>query len=113
MALREDSSEDELQGQFSLLSATSFEVTDESEDTHGRSETGILDLSDEVFILILRRLDPTSLLRVGSTCRTLFRVCSCNSLWTKHFQVMYIELDFSIFFYVGLKFADPLLNEVG
>ncbi|XP_055728772.1 uncharacterized protein si:dkeyp-114g9.1 isoform X1 [Salvelinus fontinalis] len=89
MALREGNWEDELQGQFSLLSATSFEVKEESEATHGSSNTGILDLSDEVFILILRRLDPTSLLRVGSTCRTLFRVCSCNSLWTRHFQTSF------------------------
>ncbi|CAB1342789.1 unnamed protein product [Coregonus sp. 'balchen'] len=98
MALHYGSWEDELQGQFSLLSATSFEVKEEREQweyTHGSSNTGILDLSDEVFILILRRLDPTSLLRVGSTCRTLFRVCSCNSLWTRHFQEkLFAEIPF-------------------
>uniref|UniRef100_A0A673Y3Z0 Si:dkeyp-114g9.1 n=1 Tax=Salmo trutta TaxID=8032 RepID=A0A673Y3Z0_SALTR len=54
------------------------------EYTHESSNTGILDLSDKVFILNLWQLDPTSLLRVGSTCRTLFQICSCNSLWTRH-----------------------------
>ncbi|KAL0967402.1 hypothetical protein UPYG_G00251770 [Umbra pygmaea] len=91
MALTDGRWEDELQGRFSLLTASSFEAKEESEEggyTHGRS-TGIIDFSDEVFILILRRLDPTSLLRLGSTCRTLFRVCSCNSLWTRHFQTTF------------------------
>ncbi|KAK6489473.1 hypothetical protein HHUSO_G6272 [Huso huso] len=47
---------------------------------------GMLDLSDEVLVLILRLLDPISLLNTGRTCRALFRVCSCSSLWTRHCQ---------------------------
>ncbi|KAK0156462.1 hypothetical protein N1851_000230 [Merluccius polli] len=49
-------------------------------------QVGLLHLSDEVLLLVLQHLDPTSLLRLGATCRTLFRVGSCNSLWTKHFE---------------------------
>uniref|UniRef100_A0A3P9AIU1 F-box only protein n=1 Tax=Esox lucius TaxID=8010 RepID=A0A3P9AIU1_ESOLU len=91
MAQTGGSWEVELQGQFSGISATSFEVKQSGQlgYTHGSSHTGLIDLSDEVFILILRRLDPTSLLRLGRTCRTLFRVCSCNSLWTRHFQTSF------------------------
>ena len=79
----------ELHDQLALLSTASVEA----EGEHGHSQsgtgnyTGILDLSDEVLLLILRKLDPTSLLRLGATCCTLFRVGSCNSLWSKHFQV--------------------------
>lgn len=94
MALGDASWEDELQGRFSLLSAGPVEARDQAgqwEYRRGDSDTGVLDLSDEVLVLILRRLDPTSLLRVGSTCRALFRVSSCNSLWTRHFQVMAVD----------------------
>ncbi|KAM4632878.1 uncharacterized protein ACJ7VT_013874 [Polymixia lowei] len=88
----DDGWEDKLQEQFSLLSATLVEVKEGYklwEYTRGGFDTGILDLSDEVLILILCLLDPTSLLRVGATCRTLFRICSCNSLWTHHFQASF------------------------
>ncbi|KAJ8009038.1 hypothetical protein DPEC_G00084690 [Dallia pectoralis] len=84
--------QEEVQGQCSRLAAISLEFKEESEQwefDHGDSNTGLLDLSDEVFLLILSRLDPASLLRLGSTCRTLFRVGSCNSLWTKHFQTSF------------------------
>ncbi|XP_051954492.1 uncharacterized protein LOC127623958 [Xyrauchen texanus] len=80
--------ERELLEQFSCLTAASdeeihpLEVTSESSD----NRTSLLHLSDEVLLVILRNLDPVSLLRLGSTCSSLFRVCSCNSLWTLHFQ---------------------------
>ncbi|XP_051500913.1 uncharacterized protein LOC127409978 [Myxocyprinus asiaticus] len=80
--------ERELLERFSGLTAASDEeihpldVTSESSD----NRTGLLHLSDEVLLFILRNLDPMSLLRLGSTCSLLFRVCSCNSLWTQHFQ---------------------------
>ncbi|XP_017547955.2 uncharacterized protein si:dkeyp-114g9.1 [Pygocentrus nattereri] len=47
---------------------------------------GLLYLSDEVLLVILELLDPVSLLRLGSTCSALFRICSCGSLWVRHFQ---------------------------
>lgn len=92
MALLDGSWENELQEQFSLLSAASLEVENkcETDITHlcnSTTDTYLLHLCDEVLILILRELDPVSLLRIGCTCRSLFRVSSCNSLWTKHFQV--------------------------
>jgi hypothetical protein len=79
----------ELHEQLALLSTTSAEAEEENDISQSSTGNyiGILDLSDEVLLLILRKLDPTSLLRLGATCCTLFRVCSCNSLWTKHFQV--------------------------
>ncbi|XP_018597957.2 uncharacterized protein LOC108928497 isoform X2 [Scleropages formosus] len=49
----------------------------------------LLHFSEEVIILILKWLDPFSLLKVGSTCWKLFRICSCNSLWRHHFQVSF------------------------
>ncbi|XP_059897803.1 uncharacterized protein si:dkeyp-114g9.1 [Gadus macrocephalus] len=78
----------ELHEQLALLSTTSAEAEEENDTSQSSTGNyiGILDLSDEVLLLILRKLDPTSLLRLGATCCTLFRVCSCNSLWTKHFQ---------------------------
>ncbi|CAL8314746.1 unnamed protein product [Lota lota] len=76
----------ELHEQLSLLSTTSVEEEDGSFQSSTGNCVGILDLSDEVLLLILRQLDPTSLQRLGATCRTLFRVCSCNSLWTKHIE---------------------------
>ena len=83
--------EHELQEQFSLLSATSVEVENKCEidisQSGSTTNAYLLHLCDEVLILILRELDPMSLLRIGSTCRSLFRVSSCNSLWTQHFQV--------------------------
>ncbi|KAG5277036.1 hypothetical protein AALO_G00112780 [Alosa alosa] len=93
MALLDVSWENELQEQFSLLSATSVEVENKCE-THitqlcGTTDTYLIHLCDEVLILILRELDPMSLLRIGTTCRSLFRVSSCNSLWTKHFQASF------------------------
>lgn len=51
---------------------------------------GLLYLSDEVLIVILNHLEPVSLLRLGSTCCRLFRVCSCDTLWTRHFRVSFI-----------------------
>uniref|UniRef100_A0A672Q3F6 Uncharacterized LOC107603058 n=1 Tax=Sinocyclocheilus grahami TaxID=75366 RepID=A0A672Q3F6_SINGR len=83
--------ERELLEQFSCLTAATDEephlntadITSESSD----NTTGLLHLSDEVLLVILRNLDPVSLLRLGSTCSLLFRVCSCNSLWTTHFQL--------------------------
>uniref|UniRef100_A0A8C1VRM1 Si:dkeyp-114g9.1 n=1 Tax=Cyprinus carpio TaxID=7962 RepID=A0A8C1VRM1_CYPCA len=82
--------ERELLEQFSYLTAATDEelhlntadITSESSD----NTTGLLHLSDEVLLVILRNLDPVSLLRLGGTCSLLFRVCSCNSLWTTHFQ---------------------------
>uniref|UniRef100_A0A673IX42 Uncharacterized LOC107743329 n=1 Tax=Sinocyclocheilus rhinocerous TaxID=307959 RepID=A0A673IX42_9TELE len=82
--------ERELLEQFSCLTAATDEephlntvdCTSESSD----NTTGLLRLSDEVLLDILKNLDPVSLLRLGSTCSLLFRVCSCNSLWTTHFQ---------------------------
>uniref|UniRef100_A0A671NP90 Uncharacterized LOC107678821 n=1 Tax=Sinocyclocheilus anshuiensis TaxID=1608454 RepID=A0A671NP90_9TELE len=82
--------ERELLEQFSCLTAATDEephlntadITSESSD----NTTGLLHLSDEVLLVILRNLDPVSLLRLGSTCSLLFRVCSCNFLWTTHFQ---------------------------
>uniref|UniRef100_A0A672Q963 Uncharacterized LOC107603058 n=1 Tax=Sinocyclocheilus grahami TaxID=75366 RepID=A0A672Q963_SINGR len=76
--------ERELLEQFSCLTAATDEephlntadITSESSD----NTTGLLHLSDEVLLVILRNLDPVSLLRLGSTCSLLFRVCSCNSL---------------------------------
>ncbi|XP_046878188.1 uncharacterized protein si:dkeyp-114g9.1 [Hypomesus transpacificus] len=92
MELDDVSWEDELQEKFTLMSAISEEAGEDNkrwEYTSGGSGIGMMNLSEEIFIFILRKLDPTSLLRVGSTCRTLFRVCSCNSLWKKHFQVSF------------------------
>ncbi|KAJ1152241.1 hypothetical protein NDU88_005018 [Pleurodeles waltl] len=48
------------------------------------SSAGLLLLSDEVLLLVLRMLDPFSLLRAGCTCTVLWRVCSTASLWRKH-----------------------------
>ncbi|XP_051510322.1 uncharacterized protein si:dkeyp-114g9.1 [Myxocyprinus asiaticus] len=80
--------ERELLEQFSCLTAASDEeihpLDIASESSANR--TGLLHLSDEVLLVILRNLDPVSLLRLGSTCSSLFRVCSCDSLWTLHFQ---------------------------
>ncbi|XP_012684879.2 uncharacterized protein si:dkeyp-114g9.1 [Clupea harengus] len=85
--------EHELQEQFSLLSATSVEVENKCEidisQSGSTTNAYLLHLCDEVLILILRELDPMSLLRIGSTCRSLFRVSSCNSLWTQHFQASF------------------------
>ncbi|KAG9283054.1 hypothetical protein AMEX_G1782 [Astyanax mexicanus] len=80
--------------QFSRLSAVAEEDLTPGEGGEGGGESvvegegsaGMLCLSDEVLLVILRFLDPMSLLRAGSTCRPLFRVCSCNSLWTRHFR---------------------------
>ncbi|KAM8952960.1 uncharacterized protein RCH25_043716 [Pelodytes ibericus] len=53
------------------------------------SETyrGILDLSDEVLLLLLDFLDPYSLIRVGATCTTLYRISNTDSLWDKHCKI--------------------------
>ncbi|KAJ3606431.1 hypothetical protein NHX12_025952 [Muraenolepis orangiensis] len=75
-----------LQEQCCLGSSVEEEEPGSFHDSSGHYRIGLLDLSDEVLLLILNQLDPTSLLRVGATCRTLFRVCSCSSLWTIHFQ---------------------------
>uniref|UniRef100_A0A3B3SWG2 F-box only protein n=1 Tax=Paramormyrops kingsleyae TaxID=1676925 RepID=A0A3B3SWG2_9TELE len=90
MALLNGRWERELQEQISLLSAGSAESSEQPEHLGtGLTRIGLLHLSDEVLILILRQLDPVSLLRVGSTCRTMFRICSCSSLWTPHFQASF------------------------
>ncbi|XP_030628079.1 uncharacterized protein LOC115810293 [Chanos chanos] len=74
--------------QFSLLRVTAMDEHDDT-DPPGNYNTCLLHLSDEILVLILRQLDAISLLRVGSTCRLLFRVCSCNSLWAQHFQASF------------------------
>ncbi|KAL2082360.1 hypothetical protein ACEWY4_022178 [Coilia grayii] len=93
MALLHVGWENELREQFSLLSATSVEVDNkcETEITHlgSTTDTFLLHLCDEVLMLILQELDPVSLLRIGTTCRLLFRVSSCNSLWRKHYQASF------------------------
>ncbi|KAJ8275124.1 hypothetical protein COCON_G00097490 [Conger conger] len=97
MALEGETWKRELREQFSLLSACTLHAQENYEPTeagaqlqeHSGENKGFLHLSDEVLILIFKRLDAFSLLRVGSTCRTLFRVCSCNSLWTRHFQASF------------------------
>lgn len=89
----------ELQEEIYLLSACTLDAQEDCKHAeasaqlqeHGGENKGFLNLSDEVLILIFKWLDAFSLLRVGSTCRTLFRVCSCNSLWTEHFQVGLID----------------------
>ncbi|XP_036405154.1 uncharacterized protein si:dkeyp-114g9.1 [Megalops cyprinoides] len=96
MALHDEHWNKELREQFSLLSAC---TSDDEKYEHGEAvapcaknscgNKGLLHLSDEVLVLIFQRLDPFSLLRVGSTCWTLFRICSCNSLWTRHFQASF------------------------
>ncbi|XP_051780634.1 uncharacterized protein si:dkeyp-114g9.1 [Erpetoichthys calabaricus] len=53
------------------------------------SNTGLFHLSEEVLVFILRFLDPFSLLRAGSTCKRLFRICSCSSIWTRHCQALF------------------------
>lgn len=93
--------ERELLEQFSYLTAATDEelhlntadITSESSD----NTTGLLHLSDEVLLVILRNLDPVSLLRLGGTCSLLFRVCSCNSLWTTHFQVICVGIRFLVY----------------
>ncbi|XP_066563765.1 uncharacterized protein LOC136751998 isoform X2 [Amia ocellicauda] len=80
---------EELREQLALLSGRSSVVVDVGPTVHQYSHTGLLHLSDEVLVLILRLLDPVSLLRVGSTCRTLFRVCSCCSLWSRLLQASF------------------------
>ncbi|XP_072531460.1 uncharacterized protein [Salminus brasiliensis] len=76
--------------QFSRLSTLTEEDANRGEDGVSavgcEGSVGLLYLSDEVLVVILRHLDPVSLLRLGSTCRPLFRVCSCDSLWIRHFQ---------------------------
>ncbi|KAJ8270721.1 hypothetical protein GJAV_G00118510 [Gymnothorax javanicus] len=97
MALDGESWDRGLLEQFSLLSAGSLGANEDCErhDVGAKQQKqngenkGFLHLSDEVLILIFKWLDAFSLLRVGSTCRTLFRVCSCNSLWTRHFQASF------------------------
>ncbi|XP_076852085.1 uncharacterized protein LOC143504588 isoform X2 [Brachyhypopomus gauderio] len=80
----------ELLDQFSRLHGAEDQDTNTGQQTGSLADsdgtTGLLHLSDEVLIIILRQLDPVSLLRLGSTCSLLFRVCSCNSLWVRHFQ---------------------------
>lgn len=41
-------------------------------------------LSPEVLEAILEFLDPVSLLRVATTCRALYQVCSSQRLWNRH-----------------------------
>ncbi|KAJ8396230.1 hypothetical protein AAFF_G00020970 [Aldrovandia affinis] len=97
MALQGEHWKRELQEQTSLLSACTLDVEEDCERGEASApipkcsgeNRGLLHLSDEVLILIFKRLDAFSLLRAGSTCSTLFRVCSCNSLWTRHFQASF------------------------
>ncbi|KAJ8355902.1 hypothetical protein SKAU_G00186960 [Synaphobranchus kaupii] len=95
MALESEPWKRELREQFSLLSACTLGVQEQEDcqhdelQKHSGENKGFLHLSDEVLILIFKRLDAFSLLRIGSTCTTLFRVCSCNSLWTRHFQASF------------------------
>ncbi|XP_063078362.1 uncharacterized protein si:dkeyp-114g9.1 [Engraulis encrasicolus] len=97
MALTDSSWEAELMEQFALLSATSVEVENKCEtdvtQLDSAPDTLLLHLCDEVLMLILQELDPVSLLRAGSTCRLLFRLGSCNSLWKKHYQASF-EIQF-------------------
>ncbi|KAG5846645.1 uncharacterized protein si:dkeyp-114g9.1 isoform X2 [Anguilla rostrata] len=97
MALEGEAWERELREQFSLLSSCTSDAQEDREhaeagaqlQNHSGENKGFLHLSEEVLILIFKRLDAFSLLRVGSTCRTFFRVCSCNSLWKRHFQASF------------------------
>ncbi|KAI2652206.1 Transmembrane protein 177 [Labeo rohita] len=69
--------ERELLEQFSCLTAATDDDShlNTADITSERSHdtTGLLHLSDEVLLVILRNLDPVSLLRLGSTCSLLFR----------------------------------------
>ncbi|TRY58201.1 hypothetical protein DNTS_017412 [Danionella cerebrum] len=80
--------ERELLEQFSCLTAASEEepCPNYTEEYYYNGATGLLHLSDEVLLVIMRNLDPMSLLRLGSTCSLMFRVSSCNFLWNTHFQ---------------------------
>ncbi|KAL7888473.1 hypothetical protein AOLI_G00034470 [Acnodon oligacanthus] len=77
--------------QFSRMSAAPDEDGRRTEESSSplnadSGGVGLLYLSDEVLLGILELLDPVSLLRLGRTCWALFRVCSCDSLWVRHFQ---------------------------
>ncbi|KAL4649126.1 hypothetical protein GN956_G7063 [Arapaima gigas] len=70
--------------------------TSAGQDQHGDlsspSETPgkeLLDFSEEVLLVILEWLDPFSLLKAGSTCLTLYRLSSCDSMWRHHFEVWF------------------------
>lgn len=94
----------ELLEQFSgLTAATDEETAAEVSSENSDNNTGLLHLSDEVLLVILRNLEPMSLLRLGSTCSVLFRICSCNSLWTRHFQVKSHRFDILCFSHLKLK----------
>ncbi|KAI5090802.1 hypothetical protein C0J45_19663 [Silurus meridionalis] len=86
MAYHDTTQESELLEHFSCLSVNEEESFTTDEPLDSCINPGLLFLSDEVLIVILSHLEPVSLLRLGSTCCRLFRVCSCDSLWTRHFQ---------------------------
>ncbi|XP_060771599.1 uncharacterized protein si:dkeyp-114g9.1 [Neoarius graeffei] len=86
MAYHDTTLESELLEPFSCLSVSRDDRMIKSELQDSDTNPGLLCLSDEVLIVILAPLEPVSLLRLGSTCCRLFRVCSCDSLWTRHFR---------------------------
>lgn len=90
MSSHDSTWESDLLEQFSCMSASRDVSWSEAEPLC--SAPGLLSLSDEVLLEILRYLEPVSLLRLGGTCSTMFRVSNCNLLWTQHFQVNFINV---------------------
>ncbi|GAA6069638.1 uncharacterized protein si:dkeyp-114g9.1 isoform X1, partial [Tachysurus ichikawai] len=86
MAYHNTTLESELLEHFSCLSVSMDESVINHELPDLDISPGLLYLSNEVLIVIVAHLEPVSLLRLGSTCCRLFRVCSCDSLWTRHFR---------------------------
>ncbi|XP_062857557.1 uncharacterized protein si:dkeyp-114g9.1 [Trichomycterus rosablanca] len=86
MASHDSTWESELLEHLSCMSVSRDESWSEPEAPSSATAPGLLSLSDEVLMVILEHLEPVSLLRLGSTCSTMFRVCSCHLLWTQHFQ---------------------------
>lgn len=90
MAYLDTTLESELLEHISCLSVSKDESTIKHELYDSDMNLGLLCFSDEVLIVILSHLEPVSLLRLGSTCCRLFRVCSCDSLWSRHFRVRFV-----------------------
>lgn len=87
MACRSATLESKVLEQFCCLGVSSGDSMTGNELPDPDIKPGLLYLSDEVLIMILKRLDPVSLLRLGGACCRLFQVGSCDSLWTRHFRV--------------------------
>lgn len=92
MAFHDTTLESELLEHFTCLSVCADESLIKNELHDLDRNPGLLYLSDEVLIAILSHLEPVCLLRLGSTCCRLFRVCSCDLLWTRHFRVKFYFL---------------------